>query len=382
MIYLDWAATAAPQKDIIRESLETSLQLYGNPSSLHNVGLKSANKLEECRIECARLLNCNREQMYFTSGGSESNNIVLLSFLKKHFVGEIISTTIEHPSISEPIMGLKNFGWKSKLIPPTENGLLNIKKLIKSITEKTKIISLIYVHNETGVIQPLETIVTSIREKEKVFGKKIHIHIDGVQSVGKVSIDLNSLNIDSFSVSGHKFGAPKGSGLLYLKEKKDVLCRGGGQESGVRAGTQDLFGIISLTNCLKYSLDYFEDTHLKLNQLMNKLIEGVRNIGVSTIPKNRQINDPNFVPNILSLTYPPLPGEVIARVLNKKGFMISTGSACSNNKKSNTKGILSMGITEDEGFSSFRISVGEFTTLKDIELLLKALEESLKELAP
>jgi cysteine desulfurase len=380
MIYLDWAATAMPRKDIILNSIESSLKLFANPSSVHNYGSLAKDKLEECRKKCGNLLNCPTDSIYFTSGGSESNNIVLLSFLKKHISGEIISTSIEHPSISEPVDILKKFGWKVTNINPTQDGLISLKKLNKSINEKTKIVSLIYVHNETGIIQPINQIVDIIRKREEELGTKIHIHIDGVQAVGKINIDIDKMNINSFSVSGHKFGAPKGVGILYLNKYRDVLCRGGGQESGIRPGTENLSGIMPLTNCLEASLSELEGSNL--NILMEKLITGVRNIGIDTIPKTRELNDINFVPNILSLTCPPLPGEVLARVLDSKGFMISTGSACSSNKKSTTKGILSMGITEKEGFSSFRVSIGRLTTEIELDNFLKALEECVKELAP
>lgn len=382
MIYLDWAATAKPKKKIITEMLNESLTYYGNPSSVHSAGLKSKEAMEENRVKCSKLLGCNPEELYFTSGGSESNDIALLSFLNRHINGEIITTSIEHPSILEPVNTLKKFGWKIKNINPGTDGLIPLKKIKKSITENTKIISLIYVHNETGVIQPLSSIVELIRKEERELGKKIHIHIDGVQALCKIKIDLRSLNIDSFSVSGHKFGAPKGVGLLYLSKFKEVLIRGGGQEKGIRPGTENLFGIMALTNCLNESLKNFDETYKHLDLLMNKLITGVRQIGAYTIPKNRSFSDDNFVPNILSLTFPPLPGEVIARVLNSKGFMISTGSACSSNKKSTTLGILSMGITRDEGFSSFRVSIGHSTSAGDIENFLKALEETTNELAP
>ncbi|QEN03625.1 cysteine desulfurase [Thiospirochaeta perfilievii] len=382
MIYLDWAATAKPKKDILRESLEESLTLYGNPSSVHDTGVSSKEVLNRERDNISKILNCDNSQIYFTSGGSESNNLILLSFLKKHGTGEVITTSIEHPSVGEPIETLNQFGWKIKRINPDTNGIIQCNKVLKSINDKTKIISIIYVHNETGVIQPLKDIVESVRKKENEIGKKVHIHIDGVQAVGKITIDLKDLDIDSFSISGHKFGGPKGIGILYLKKPKNVLYRGGGQEGGIRPGTEDLFGIISISRCLKEATENLDSRVCEINRLMDQLILGVREIGVKTIPKNRGLSDDNFIPNILSLTYPPLPGEVINRVLNSKGFMISTGSACSSNKKSTTKGILSMGISEKEGFSSFRVSIGRDTTEKDIENFIKALEETLNELAP
>lgn len=382
MTYFDWAATAIPREDIIFSALKESFNYFGNPSSPHDMGATAKEKVDNCRSEVGKLLNCSKESIYFTSGATESNNIVCFSFLKKHGHGEIISTSIEHPSISQPLEVLKTFGWKIKTVSPKTNGSINLKKLIKSITDKTRLINLIHVHNETGVIQDLDLIIKEIRNKEKEFGRRIFIHIDSVQAAGKIPININSMDIDSLSISGHKFGAPKGIGILYLKSDRDVIYRGGGQEKGIRPGTESVFNIIAITNCLKASIKEHENVSNSLKNKTETIITAVRKIGIDTIPKDRDPQNPNFLPNIISLTAPPIAGEVLVRVLNEKGFYLSTGSACSSNKKSNTKGILSMGITEDEGFSSFRISMGRLTTDDDVNKLLNTLKDTIKELAP
>ncbi len=382
MLYFDWAATTPPNKEILMDSLIESFNNYGNPSSPHKLGMDAKNIISESRKSLASLLNCEPSNLFFTSGGTESNNIVALSFLNKRNPGEIITSTIEHPSNYEPIQQLKSNGWKITEIPTGVNGLINASKLEKSITKETRFISLIYVHNETGVIQDINEIVRIVRVKEKENNRHIFIHLDGVQAAGKIPIDLKKLDIDSFSVSAHKFGGPKGSGLLYLKKSMEVLVRGGGQESHIRPGTESLFNILSLTKCLNNSYENLSTNQNHIAKLMELLIEGLNDSRIKTIPPNRTPKDINFVPNILSLTSPPVPGEVLVRVMNSKGFCISTGSACSSNKKSNTKGILSMGINKEEGFSSFRISIGHETKEEDIYKLLIALKETVCELAP
>ncbi len=382
MTYLDWAATSVPNELIIKESLEKSLKIYGNPSSQHIFGTSAKDELNNSRIKCGESLNCSPDKLYFTSGATESNNIVLLSFVNKNTSGEIISTSIEHPSVLEPIKILVKFGWKNREINPTDTGEISLSKLEKMINEKTKVISIIYVHNETGVIQPINDIIKIVREKEVLLNKKIFIHIDGVQAIGKIDLDISKMDIDSLSISGHKFGAPKGVGLLYLKNEKDVIIKGGGQERGIRPGTENLFSIDALSNCLENCVNKISSNQEKLTILMDLIIEEVRKFDVSTIPKDRKLSDIRFVPNIVSLTAPPIPGEVLARVLNQKGYMISTGSACSSNKKSDTKGILSMGITKDEGFSSFRVSIGEKTTKEEIISFIQVLKETIAELKP
>ena len=382
MIYFDWAATAKPRKEINKIALERSFKLYGNPSSLHTEGVAAKEALEDGRNRCGNILGCKPSQLFFTSGGSESNSIVLLSFLKKHLVGEVITSSIEHPSVLEPIQTLKTFGWKVITLNPDNDGILSIKKLSKSINEKTKLISLIHVHNETGKIQPIDEMVKIIRDRESELGTKIHIHIDGVQAVTKIKLNINSLMIDSYSISGHKFGAPRGIGLLYLRKQKDVLIKGGGQEGGIRPGTQNLFGVLALTECLEVSIEELESTSNKLKALMEIIINNLKELNIYSIPKTRKPLDSGYVPNIISVTTPPVPGEVLVRVLNSKGIMASTGSACSSNKKSTTSGLLTMGITKDEGFSSFRISIGRDTSKDEIEYLCKTVKESVNELKP
>lgn len=382
MIYLDWAATAKPRTEILQKALEKSFLYYGNPSSPHQAGSAAKEQLELCRSRCAELLDAPKESIYFTSGGSESNSIILLSFLKKHGAGELITSSIEHPSIKEPISVLEKFGWKTRKINPSTEGLFPLKKIDKALNEKTKLVSLIYVHNETGVVEPINDIVKLIREREQEFNTKIHIHIDGVQAVCKTPLTIKEMDIDSFSISGHKFGAPRGIGICYLKKERDVLIRGGGQEKGFRSGTENLYGIMAITDALEESLNSYKNRNSQLEVLMESIITRVRSFGISTIPKEREPRDSNFIPNIVSLTAPPVPGEVLVRVMNEKGFALSTGSACSNNKKSDTKGILSMGITKEEGFSSFRVSLGFDTTQEEVEQFLTALEETIKVLAP
>lgn len=382
MIYFDWAATALPREDLIREALEESFKYSGNPNSTHNFGLKSKERLEECREEVSELLNCNSSSIYFTSGATESNNLVTLSFLKKHGQGEAITSSIEHPSNSGPLGVLKNFGWKIREVSPKESGEINLKKILKSLNENTRFISLIHVHNETGKIQDLNLIISKIREASKDFSRRVFIHIDSVQGAGKIPLNLKELDIDSLSISGHKFGSPAGIGILYLKETRDVIYRGGGQEGGIRPGTQSIFNAIAITKCLKEAITDQNSESRRLKELMESILAYFKENNIKTIPASRTPDDSSFVPNILSFTVPPIGGEVFQRVLNEKGFAISTGSACSSNRKSSTKGILSMGISEEEGFSSVRLSIGRLTTNEDVVNLLKAIKETIEELAP
>lgn len=382
MIYFDWAAAALPDKELLQEALESSFEYYGNPSSLHDAGKHAKECIEKMRSLCGELLNCPSESVIFTGGGTESNNLLILSFLKKHGAGEIVVSSLEHPSVMEPLQVLSSFGWKVKVINPGSDGQIQVKKLKKALSEKTRLVLIMGVHNETGVIMPVKELTEAVRESEKEFGRHIHVHSDMVQAAGKISIDLRDLGVDSASFAAHKIGGPRGTGLLYQKTSRDAFIRGGGQEMGIRPGTENIAGIIAMARVLKKASDTLTENNGKLIPLMDRILHEVSEAGAVIIPPVRPEKKESFIPHILSLAFPPVPGEVLVRVMNEKGFALSTGSACANNKKSKTSGLLSMGISEETGFSSFRISMGSGTTEAEVEELLKVLKETVKELNP
>ncbi|MDC7223500.1 MAG: cysteine desulfurase family protein [Spirochaetales bacterium] len=371
-VYLDWAATALPDEEIYREALEASLRFPGNPSALHQRGREAKAALEEDRSRCAALLGCPADRLFFTSGGSESNNTVLLSYLTDRKPGQIIVSTLEHASLSGPLEVLKKQGFSLKFIKPDHRGIISPDKLRKIINRDTRLVSIMAVHNESGAIQPLKELTGAVREFERNEGSRpIHFHSDMVQAPGKMALNLTELDVDSASFSAHKIRGPKQSGLLYLKKNRAVLYRGGGQEGGIRPGTESLFNSRSMALSLeKWGKQVYRGEAAGL--LLNKLAELK---GIVFNPPARLSEPELYAPAIINFSLPPLPGEVLQRIADEKGFCLSTGSACSSNKKSQTDGLLSMGIDHNRAHCSVRISLGPTTTEEEVIRFIECLEE-------
>ncbi|MDA3811886.1 MAG: cysteine desulfurase family protein [Spirochaetaceae bacterium] len=378
MVYLDWAATTPPYKEAIKVLANTMQETFGNPSSVHDYGMKAKQLLNTSREKCADLLKCSSEQIIFTSGGTESNNMVVYSLIKARDKGEIILCGLEHPAAALPAINLEKLGAKVKLLNPGQDGLVSAKKLKKLINEKTKMVIIMLLNNETGVIQPLEELIAVVKKAEQEYGRVIHFHSDMVQALGKIPIDLRRYDVDSASFSAHKFGGPRGTGILYLKKEREFIFLGGGQERGLRPGTENLASIASMTKALELSL---QEDHSKTSALMDLLISEITDIpSTKILPPERLTDRHNYCDFILSLSFPPVPGEVIARVLNQKGFAISTGSACSSNKKSKTAALTVMGFDKKITFSSVRVSIGRNTTEADLKDFIRTLRSTIKEL--
>lgn len=377
MIYLDWAATTPPLKKVLQEMSDVAVDYFGNPSSIHKEGQKAHKKLEEIRTRCAAALVCKPEELLFTSGGTESNNMILSSLINRRDKGRIIVSGIEHPAIWNPVQMLGKQGWEVKVINPGKDGLIKAEKLKKLLTADTKMVLIMGVHNETGVIQPLQELIRTVREAEE--NRPIHFHSDLVQSAGKIPLSLKELDLDSAAFAGHKIQGPRGMGLLYQKKPLAGLYAGGGQEKGLRPGTENLAAAAGMCVALEHAIKVVEDHLDEASLRMQMLMTGISAIrGAKLLPEGRMENASDFSPWILNCSFPPLPGEVLVRVMDEAGFAISTGSACSSNKKSRTRGLEAMGIDFKTAFSSIRISQGPSTTEDEIRAILKTLEEQIK----
>jgi cysteine desulfurase len=371
-IYLDWAATALPDETIYREALEASLQFPGNPSAQHGIGKKAKATLEEDRSRCAAVLGCSGDRLFFTSGGTESNNMVLLSYLTERKPGRIIVSTLEHASLSGPLDVLKKQGFQIKLITPDERGLISPEKLAKALNEDTRLVSVMAVHNESGALQPIKELVETVRNFEKKEGcRTIHFHSDMVQAPGKIALNLTEWDVDSASFSSHKIRGPKQTGLLYLKKDRPVLFKGGGQEKGIRPGTESLFNSHSMALSLeKWGQDVYRGVEAELILKELAKIDGLR-----FNPPARLTEPEHYAPAIINFSLPPLPGEVLQRIMNEKGFCLSTGSACSSNKKSQTDSLTSMGISKETAHCSVRVSIGPTTKTEEVVQFIECLKE-------
>ena len=375
-IYLDWAATAVPDPDIMKTSCECAVRNFGNPSSVHQAGQQANAVLEECRTRCAKALGVKKEEIYFTSGGTESNNIVLLSLLRKPSRGTVLVSAIEHPAVLEPAAVLAENGYKVQYIKPAPDGIIRKESLLKALTPDTKLVAIMAVNNETGAVQPVAQLAHVVQDFAAQCGHKIHFHCDAVQGTGKVVLDFADPAIHSFSISSHKIRGPRGVGILILKNTIQPMVRGGGQEGGIRPGTENTAAIYGMTLALEKALADLDKNSAHAYHLMDTLLNKLaQNNSYQIIPGNRKPGDKNYSPYILSLATVPIPAEVLARTLDDKGICVGTGSACSNRKKGQSKTLAAMGVADNVSFSRIRVSIGSTTTAEEIDQFIKTLNQ-------
>ena len=375
--YLDWAATAPPDPEALDYGHTVALEYFGNPSSLHSYGKKAAELLAESRKRIAELLNCRPEQIYFTSGGSESNSIVFSQLLLGVRKGSILIGATEHPSVWETARACAELGYPVHEAKPEKDGRISPDAALQAFSSETELVSIMLLNNETGIVQDVKSIAAALRDARG--GKKPpHIHTDAVQALGKEKIDLEDLRVDSASFSGHKIGAPRGIGILYLRRPLQGLFKGGGQEKGVRPGTENLPGITALARVMEKRLPLIEEHREQARRQKARLMEGLSEIpGVLFIPEQAADRDSHISPFILKCSFPPVPGEVLQRILSDRGYAVSTGSACSSSadrgrKKEKINRVLKvLGVSPQAAESSIRISLGPATRDEEIEAFVE-----------
>ncbi len=379
--YFDWAATAPADADIQRKALEISLEHWGNPSSIHKAGTDAKKILEDARKRCASALDVKPETIYFTSGGTEGDHIPLLSVLTKPQKGSVLISSIEHPAMREMAKMIKNCGWEVITVNPDKNGIVHADDVIANLRNDTYFVSVMAVNNETGAIQNIyeisDALVKAGEGKRKPF-----FHVDCVQAAGKIPLELSHKGIDSASLSAHKIGGPRGTGVLYLSKEIVSFLRGGGQEKNIRSGTENLFGAVSMSLCLeKYCMsrkNIYASERLEIQKkLTDSFIEKLKSIpGCTIIPKCREDSSTseNYSPWVVQAAFPGIPGQVMERALSADGFYISTGSACSSGHHSRPV-LDSMQVSAKEKESAVRFSFGFETTEKAMDELAEKVSE-------
>ena len=383
--YFDWAATAPCDENILRESLETAIQYDGNPSATHKIGKEARKIFEEARESCSKSLGVKSNQLIFTSGGPESDHIPLLSVLNSPKKGRIILSAIEHPALREECSMLKKQGFDVVSVNPDKNGFITVESIIEKLTPDTLFVTVMAVNNETGCIQPVYEIADTLI-KASAGKKKPHFHIDCVQAAGKIPLNLSHSGIDSAALSAHKIGGPRGIGLLYLSKPINSFLVGGGQEQNIRSGTENLFGAVAFSKCLEnYYLSennssenakkrFEEQKHITAG-----FIKKLTTIGrCRLVPEMREDLSENiqdrFSPWVVQAAFSGIPGNVMVRALDAKGFSISTGSACSAKKQSRPI-LAAMNAPKDIQDSAVRFSFGPATTQKAIDELFEAVKD-------
>ena len=387
--YFDWAATAPSDEKILRESLEIALQYDGNPSATHKIGTSARKVLEEARASCAKSLGVNSNQVIFTSGGTESDHIPLLSVLNSPKKGRIILSAIEHPALREECAMLKKQGFEVVSVNPDKNGFICADSIVENLTPDTLFVTVMAVNNETGCVQPIYEIADAIT-KWAAGKKKPHFHVDCVQAAGKIPLDLSRKGIDSAALSAHKISGPRGIGILYLSKPVNSFLVGGGQEQNIRSGTENLFGAVAFSKCLeKYYLN-----EKALNQQAKNRFEEQKEWTLDFLKKLKTLEkcqlvpvlredfseeeQSKFSPWVVQAAFVGIPGNVMVRALDAKGFCISTGSACSAKKQSRPI-LAAMKLGREIQDSAVRFSFGPATKKQAIEDLFEAVKEIVSE---
>lgn len=388
MIYLDSAATALQNKNSLQIAFEAYLNDGYNPSSAYKEAKNVANKIKMQKAAIAKILNCSYNQLYFTSSATESNNIVLSSFLHKKG-GTILISPLEHASVFSPAMRLKQFGFNVKELPITREAQLDFEKIDACLTTDVVGLFAIFVCNENGAILNIKKLSSIIDKYNQNKKEKIHLHCDCVQALGKIPISLEELNIDSAAFSGHKIGAIKGSGLLYLKGPLTPIYDGGGQENGIRSGTENIGAISSFVYSLEEANANLEVNKQKALGLKSHLLNSIKEIDkenqvvILPVGDTKLILDEElFSPYIIQLAIPPLPSEVIVRIFDDNDIAISGGSACASNRRSKALRIsMALKFPTNIASSTIRVSFGYSSTKKDIDQFILVLKEKILPLA-
>ena len=378
-IYCDWASTALFDKEINEKALQTAFEFNGNPSSSHQYGLDAKKILTLARARCAKALNVNEKNIFFTSGGTESNHLALTNLFLKPAKGTIVISNIEHPSVREMAENMKKCGWKLSYAKSDSNGIVTAESVLKAVDDETDLVAVMAVNNETGAIQPIYEIGKALEERFKG-KKKPKFHVDCVQAAGKIPLDLSNGVIDSASISAHKIGGPRGIGILYLKDShQESFLKGGGQENGIRSGTENLFAIEALSMCLEkyFILDENSESYKRFEEQKKwtaEFLQDLRKInGSFLLPESRKDYDERFSPWVIQAGFEKIPGEVLVRALSSQEIYISTGSACSSRKMK--RPILeAMNVSKEKAEWGVRFSFGYATTKQEMQALLDALK--------
>lgn len=364
-IYLDNSATTQPYKEVVEAMVQALTDDYYNPSAAYRRGLNLERKIKSIREDIAKILGVRSKEIYFSSGGTESNNMIIKSIARanKRNKKHIITTAIEHPSVLNTFYDLEREGFEIDILPVDREGKISIENLKNTLREDTILVSCMHVNNEIGVINDLKQISKAIKN----FDEEIVFHVDGVQSFGKISFKLSDFNIDAFSASGHKLHGPKGIGFAYIKEgvKLGPLISGGGQESGLRSGTENVPGIYGLSKAVEILFDNFDE---KINKMKNyrdlleeKLKENIDDIKINS--------SSDGVCHILNVSFEGIRGEVLLHFLENDDISVSTGSACSSKKKGSHV-LNAMGLSNDLIDGAVRFSISDLNEIEEIDIVV------------
>ena len=374
--YLDNSATTRAFDEVAELVAKIMTEEYGNPSSVHHMGTVAGNRVFSAREMIAETLKVDPAEILFTSGGTESDNLALIGTARanawrgKH----IITTSVEHPAVLETCMELKKEGFEITMLPVDETGRVRLDDLKAALKKETILVSMMLVNNEIGAIEPVEEVGKAI----KAFDQNIVFHVDAVQGYGKLVIRPRSMNIDLLSVSGHKIHGPKGVGFLYIKKGTKItpICYGGGQQKGMRSGTENAPGIAGMALAAKMCYENFQEKNSSMYELKDYLIKGLKG-RITDIKINGPVGSEG-APHIVSVSIRGLKAETILNMLSSKEIYVSAGSACTSNNPHVSDTLQAIGLERDLLESTIRISMSEMTTREEIDYLLEVLSSQVE----
>ena len=370
-IYLDNGATTQVAKEVAKAVQTILTKKFGNPSSLHKFGEEARKEIEKARAIIANKINAEPNEIIFTSGGTESDNLAIkgIAYQNKDKGNHIITTAIEHSAVLETCASLEKDGFQTTYLSVDEEGFINLEKLKKAINPKTILVSIIHANNEIGIIQDIEAIGKICKEKN------IYLHTDAVQSFTKVPIDVKKMNLDLLSLSSHKIHGLKGTGALFVKKgtKLKPLFNGGIQENNIRAGTENMPGIVGFGKAVEIITD---DDLEKMKKLRDKLIQGLEKIPSIKLngPKNKRLS------NNVNISFKYVEGESLLYHLDSKGIAVSTGSACSSHSLSPSHVLIAIGLKPEIAHGSIRFTLSRYTTEDEISYTIKTVKEVVEDL--
>lgn len=389
-IYFDNSSTTRPSDAVVRIVEKTMTTDWGNPSSMHQKGVDAEKYLRESQKTIADILKVSENEIYFTSGGTESNNWALIggAMALRRTGKKILTTAMEHPAVSEPLRALTDFGFEVETIPVDDRGNLDLKFLEEHLDDQVILVSTMYVNNEIGAVVPVDKVAKLVHEK----APHALYHVDAIQAFGKYRIYPKREGIDMMSVSGHKLHGPKGSGFLYISKRARVLplIYGGGQNNGLRSGTENVPGIAGLGVAAGEVYTHFDEKIAHLYEVRNRMVRGLRKIdGVivhgpaGTIPEEKTENEAEErvgAPHIVNAAFTGVGAEVLLHTLEDHQIYISAGSACSTHKRSGSPTLTAIDVPAAEMGSSVRFSFCEDNTVEEVDTVLDVLNEVLPKL--
>lgn len=375
MIYFDNSATTKPYNEVLESFLTVSNRYFGNPSSLHKLGVQSEKLLQQARIQMADLLSVKPSEVFFTSGGTESNNLAIkgAALLHKKKGRHIITSSVEHASVKATMEQLEQNGFEISILPVGEDGRVMAEQIEKEIRKDTILISVMHVNNEVGSVQPIKEIGEVLRKYPDIL-----FHVDAVQSIGKIPFNFKKERVDLVSISAHKFHGLKGTGALIVREGTRIapILTGGKQECNLRSGTENVAGAVAMAKALRMTVEKSKngvERMLEIQRMLRTSLSQIEGLSIHTPVEN-------FAPHIVNFSIEGIKSEVLVHALEEKDIYVSTTSACSSKIKSPSHTLVAMGVPSSSAESAIRISLSYDNTEKEATMVINAISEAAKQL--